>query len=151
VLVDDLAHAFAQPPPRWVSMLMKLRNLIAAMLGLKTGSIPDEKPCSPPYRSGDKLGFFRLYERTANEIILGENDKHLDFRVSVFMGTNENNPAMKTVVVSTAVTYNNWMGPVYFFFVKPLHRLIVPASLRRSLGKGDARHETQDTRHKTQD
>lgn len=135
--IDDLAHDFAQPPPRWVVLLMKFRDQIAGWVGLKKGSTSVEQSSHIPDRISEKMGFFRLFERTDHEIILGENDKHLDFRVSIFMEIDKNIPARKIVVVSTLVKYNNWMGPIYFFFVKPVHRLIVPFSLKRDFKKLD--------------
>jgi hypothetical protein len=31
---------------------------------------------------GERAGLFKVFDKTSNEIVLGENDKHLSFRVS---------------------------------------------------------------------
>ncbi len=37
----------------------------------------------------------------------------------------------KNVSVTTAVKFNNALGRVYFFFIKPFHRMIVPILFKR--------------------
>jgi Protein of unknown function (DUF2867) len=62
--------------------------------------------------------------------MLGEDDQHLDFRVSVQM---ELEAEECWVVVSTAVKFNHWLGRAYFIPVKPVHKIIVPAMMRHGL------------------
>ncbi|HLP15799.1 MAG TPA: DUF2867 domain-containing protein, partial [Bacteroidota bacterium] len=132
---DDIVDAFVSPLPRWIGVLMNVRNKIVSLAGLKTGNnthgIVRPDKCVP----GNKLGFFIVYDRTDNEVILGENDKHLDFRVSLFLDTHQSNPSKKSIAVTTVVVFNNWMGHVYFFFVKPFHKRIVPAMLRKDFSR----------------
>lgn len=130
--IEELAHDFLKPIPGWVDALMALRNVIAALAGLKRSNSKGKKaPQKVQFEAGKKAGFFKVYSLTEKEIILGENDKHLSFRVSLFLETVGYDPVKKKYTVTTVVTYNNWMGPVYFFFVKPFHRLIVPAMLKK--------------------
>ena len=65
-------------------------------------------------------------------ILLGEDDRHLDFRLSVL---RQRGGTADWVVVSTVVRFNNWLGRAYFLPVRPLHQLIVPAILRSALRK----------------
>ncbi len=71
------------------------------------------------YVPGEKIARFKLYSQNQSEIIAGENDKHLDFRVSVLKvsesGTNK-------VIVSTVIFAHNLFGKVYLLFVLPFHR-----------------------------
>lgn len=129
--MDALVDAFLKPPPPWVLALIKLRNQIAACAGLKRGTLPKSTGNSIRHTPGSQAGFFKCFECTENEVILGENDKHLDFKVSILRQTDAELPHRKTVVISTVVHYNNWMGKVYFFFVKPFHQLIVRSMLQR--------------------
>ncbi len=127
--IENLAHDFLKPIPGWVDALMAVRNTIVAVAGLKRNG--KAGPLNVQFEAGKKVGFFRVYDHTEQEIILGENDKHLNFRVSLFLETVDRDLCKKKYTVTTIVTYNNWMGPIYFFFVRPFHRLIVPAMLKR--------------------
>lgn len=131
--IIELTKAFAKPSPQWLTTLLVLRNAIAGLAGLKTDINKNTDPSrKSDFAIGEHIGFFKVYDRTENEMVLGEDDKHLDFRVSLFLETIENNPTEKRVVVTTVVKYNNWMGPLYFFFVRPLHKLLVPALLKEA-------------------
>ena len=41
----------------------------------------------------------------------------------------------KNLTISTTVEYNNWFGKLYFFPVRPFHKLIVPAMLKGIIKK----------------
>ncbi|WP_347925228.1 DUF2867 domain-containing protein [Pontimicrobium sp. SW4] len=104
--------------PKWVGFLMKIRNNIVKVFGLKT-----EKPedYHPEFKVGGYVGFFQIFSIQHNEIILGADDKHLNFRVSIY-NSNENQFNIK---VTTLVEYNNRFGKIYMFIVKPFHHFIV--------------------------
>jgi hypothetical protein len=133
--IDDIAEAFVKPLPRWADGLMALRNRIVSLVGLKRSKKTYGEIHSSQFIPGMKVGFFNVYNRTANEVILGEDDKHLNFRVSLFLDHHEGDLSKKIVAITTVVTFNNWMGSVYFFFVKPFHRRIVPAMLKNSFNE----------------
>lgn len=63
--------------------------------------------------------------------MLGEDDQHLDYRVSVRL---EREQGKCWVVVSTVVKFNNGLGRAYFVPVRPVHKIIVPAMMRYGLG-----------------
>jgi hypothetical protein len=116
--VDAFARAFGGSPPGWVRMLMSVRDAVVGMFGLERAK---DAPVSP-----DFIGFFRILERNDHEILMGEDDRHLDFRVSILHdGTG--------VIVSTLVRFHNAFGRAYFVPVAPVHRVIVPAMLRRAV------------------
>ena len=139
VKLVSTGRAFFSSTPKWVDHLFELRNKLVAVFGLKTGKGTQNKAellKNSNFEAGDKLGLFKVFERTENEIILGEDDKHLDFRVSLFLESITNDT--KVLTVSTTVKYNNGFGRVYFFFVKPFHQLIVTRMLKgiiEELGK----------------
>jgi len=133
--IDDVTEAFVQPLPRWIAALMNLRNRIVSLVGLKTSQKSYGIIQSQQFIPGKKVGFFNVYNRTANEVILGEDDKHLNFRVSLFLDTHGSDPLKKIVAVTTVVVFNNWMGRTYFFFVKPFHKRIVPAMLEKDFSQ----------------
>lgn len=82
--------------------------------------------CEP----GEQLGLFRVIARTENEVVLGEDDKHLDFRVSLQLEKSKLNNIEKELTISTLVKFHNRMGRLYFIPVKPFHRFIVPSMLK---------------------
>jgi hypothetical protein len=126
--VQDAAWDFFGQAPAWVSALMRLRNRIVSVFGLKTGgSAPVKKAELKP---GTKVGLFRIYSVSRTEVILGEDDRHLDFRVSVLLAASTEG---RQLIVSTVVRYRNLLGRIYFFFVRPVHQVIVPAMFRRML------------------
>ena len=121
----------ATKTPAWVNMLMALRNKIVSLFGLNNlghlGDLEAGKNASD-YRVGDRVGIFTLLSVNENEIILGDSDKHLDVKVSVFTHDGIDD----SVSISTVVHVHNMLGKVYMLFVKPLHKLIVPSTITRA-------------------
>ncbi|MBI5512459.1 MAG: DUF2867 domain-containing protein [Deltaproteobacteria bacterium] len=125
--LDAVAHATLGTAPGWVVSLMKARNALVRPLGLKVDATVEDHPPATPYAPGARVGIFRVFARGADELLLGEDDRHLDFRVSLRL-TEEHGRA--AAVMTTLVRYNNWLGRAYFLPVGPFHRVIVPAMLR---------------------
>ena len=126
--INDLYVAIFSSAPKWVEALMRFRNRIVRVFGLKTEM--KETPNSD-FKVGDKVGIFSIYEILNNEIIAGEDDKHLNFRVSIHREIKEKT----TVSVSTAVLYNNNFGKVYMTIVKPFHKLVVKSLMKKACRK----------------
>lgn len=113
--------------PAWVGRLLALRDALVAGFGLKTSSgLRDDA-------ATDRLDFFRVYDRRPCEIILGEDDRHLDFRLSVLV---EDSALPRRLVATTVVTFNHLGGRAYIAAIAPFHRLIVKASLRQAERSG---------------
>ena len=70
---------FAQQAP-WIGGLMKIRDTLVAGFGLKTSGQLLKAESSG---KANRIGIFKIYSYSAREIILGEDDIHLDFRLSV--------------------------------------------------------------------
>jgi len=113
--------------PRWVNGLLKIRNSIVGKLGLKTGNKKDTI-VEVYYPTGSKAVFFTVIDRNDQEIVMGENDKHLNFRTSVYIDKNGLN---SDIYLSTLVHYNNFWGKLYFLPVKPFHKLIIKSLMRK--------------------
>jgi hypothetical protein len=129
----DVGIAFFSSAPKWVSQLMVFRNKIVRIFGLKTaGNVlnPAEQLRNFKCEPGEQLGLFKVFSKTENEVILGENDKHLNFRVSLYFEKPETADSKTGLTISTIVEFNNWFGRLYFLPVRPFHRLIVPSMLR---------------------
>jgi len=78
-----------------------------------------------PFHIGDRFGLFELYELNQGEAVLGENNFHLDFRLSFKI--DENNILHAT----TAIVFNNIFGKIYLAMIKPFHKFIVQLSLKK--------------------
>lgn len=124
-----LARFLFSQQPAWVGGLMLVRDAIVARLGLKTGRQLATPASAPRAR---RVGIFRIYSTSGDEIILGEDDKHLDFRVSVMCSAATAPHASRQLTVSTVVHCHNLLGRAYILVVAPIHRRVVGASLRRA-------------------
>lgn len=136
--VDDLsAMIFADQMPEWVKVLMLLRDFFVSFLGLKTGKDMESKPgkrLSLKYMPGESVGFFPVIARQDFEIVMGLDDRHLYFRVSVLLW-EKSRSEFDSLFITTVVQFHNIWGRIYFFAVKPFHRVIVKNSIKRFLKK----------------
>lgn len=114
--------------PAWVRHLMQLRDWLVRPFGLTTLPAPAHPAPEASPAVGRYLGPFRVFSVAPQEIILGQDDQHLSFRVSVLV----TGPA-PAVVVTTLVQFHNWFGRAYFTVIQPFHHLVVPALLRYAL------------------
>lgn len=119
---DQLARFIFAHQPAWIRVLTRLRDLIVAGFGLKTtrrlatlGAAAKEA----------RVGIFKVYSTSEREIVVGEDDRHLDFRVSVLCSGPR-------LTLSTVVHCHNLLGRSYLFVIAPFHRMVVKASLRRA-------------------
>jgi len=125
----DLLNAFVTTTPKWIMFLMKVRNKIVSLFGLKHTI----SPLQENYIVGNKIGFFEIYTIKEKEIILGEDDKHLNFRISLLIED-------RTFMLSTVVVYNNIFGKLYFFVIKFFHKRII-ISMAKQMVKAFIRKE----------
>lgn len=130
--VDYLCATVFSATPRWVDWLMVLRNLLVSGFGLRTemGNGPPPLTREVRFELGAKDCFFTLIDRSDEELVMAEGDKHLDFRVSVRKGKGAEGTTV--LEVTTVVWYNNWLGPIYFNVVKPFHRMLLRDSMTRA-------------------
>lgn len=129
---------FAQQAP-WVSGLMRARDTLMAGFGVKTTK---NMRISSDAQRDKRVGIFRVYAKTSHEILLGEDDRHLDFRISVLLRM-EASASAPDLIVSTVVHCHNRLGRNYLRLIAPFHRLIVQATLRRAARTGWPKAATQ--------
>ncbi len=129
--ITQLARfAFEQQAP-WVDGLMGVRDAVMGTLGLKTASDLRATASS----AAPRVGIFRIYETLADEIVLGEDDGHLDFRVSVHRRpASAGVPQQLTVV--TVVHCHNLLGRNYIRVIGPIHKRVVRSALDRAAQNG---------------
>lgn len=98
------AADLAMQTPAWATALLGLRNRIVAPLGLRTEFEQDG-------------AMFPVTHDTENELNMGFDDRHLNFRISVMQDQGR-------VYMATWVHRNNWIGRVYLAAVMPFHILM---------------------------
>ncbi|WP_136439216.1 DUF2867 domain-containing protein [Pacificoceanicola onchidii] len=108
-LKDALTKALRLPG--WANALLSLRNLLVAPLGLKTGPT-------------DSDAIFPVTYETEQEINIGINDRHLDFRIGLARQG-------EMIHMATWVHPHNLFGRAYLILVMPFHILITRTALRR--------------------
>ena len=100
--------------PAWVAALLAVRNRLAKRLGLDTAG-----------GSSDTSPFTLLRRIDGDTLVVGADDKHLDFRGVLRVVGDD-------LQCATVVREHNATGRAYFTVVKPFHRRIVPTLLRRA-------------------
>lgn len=99
--------------PSWAMTLLKIRNRILSPFGFKTR-----------IDKGYVDSIFPLEFEDENEVIVGTDDWHQDFRISVYKSQG-------SIHMSTWVHRHNLAGYVYLAVVMPFHILIVRDAMRR--------------------
>jgi hypothetical protein len=105
--------------PRWIDVLLALRNILVAPFGLKTSGAGAIAP-------RDMIGIFPVISQTPDRLIAGFNDKHLDFRVIVDVAASSRG---QQVTATTLVKTHNRLGRTYLTIILPFHRLVVRTML----------------------
>ena len=130
---DVLARFIFSVQPSWIGALTNVRDAIVAGFGLKTAK-------HLATLSGDaiarRISIFKVFGATKTEIVLGENDKHLDFRVSILCTPGLPPISGNQLTLSTVVHCHNLLGRTYLSVIAPFHRQVVKASLRRAANIG---------------
>jgi hypothetical protein len=124
-----LARFIFSQQAAWVGTLMTVRDTLVAGFGLKTA-----KHLTSLGADGKaaRVGIFKIYSTSPNEVVLGEDDKHLDFRLSVLCTGQQSSGGKRRVILSTVVHCHNRLGRLYILLIAPFHRLVVQSSLRRA-------------------
>ena len=130
---DRLARFLLASQPAWIGVLTTIRDAIVSLVGLKTAR---QLARLPKDVNADRISFFKVYSRSKAEIVLGEDDKHLDFRLSFLCSPAANPQAGPTLTASTVVHCHNLLGKSYLTAIAPFHRLVVRATLRRAAEVG---------------
>jgi len=130
----DAYRALFACTPVWVKALVKIRGMVAGVLGLRHGGAAGfQLAPDATFEVGQPAGMFSIRSIEPGEVIVGNNDKHLDFRISIYRSSSNN---VEMVTVSTAVEIHNTMGRIYMFVIKPFHRCIARAMVQGAIDTG---------------
>lgn len=108
--------------PQWVSRLMALRNAVVAPLGLKAAQNT---------AGAVRFGIFPVLSSSPDRVVLGFDDRHLDFRIVVDVAPAD---IGRRVTITTLVARHNLFGRLYLAAVMPFHKRIVPVVLAQMRG-----------------
>ena len=119
--IVDIFFAVFGHTPRWMKLLLIVRNAAARLVGLEAPTAGEimRPNVRETYSVGEKIGPWPIFFMGENEIVAGRNNKHMDFRLSVLKAIDGD---AASVVVSTICTVHNVFGKIYLFFIIPFHR-----------------------------
>lgn len=112
---DEFLNFLFTEYPWWINVLLRIRTWLVKPFGLKAG------------RFEGHLSEM-IQDRSDREVIIGMDDRHLSFYVSLWCDKKKN--AFQDLRITTVVKYNNRLGKVYFFFVRPFHKVIIRSLLK---------------------
>lgn len=110
-------------PPAWQKALIALRDLMVTPFGLKTSGMVRESR-----DSSERVEFFPVQWEGGDEIVLGADDRHLDFRLSLLRRSSRTGTSL---TATTVVHSHNALGFIYLNAIRPFHHLVVRANLAR--------------------
>ena len=130
--IVEIFFALFGHTPRWMQVLLIVRNAIARWCGLEAPTVAEIlKPAvRGSYAVGDKIGPWPIFFINDNEIVAGRDNKHLDFRLSLLRVTDGDG---ESVVLSTICSVHNLAGKIYLFFIVPFHRTGVRSLLANAV------------------
>jgi hypothetical protein len=97
--------------PGWARTLLAIRERAVAPFGLK----------HPTAGAAGQIGIFPILTQAADRIVLGINDRHLDFRLVVEVAEIG---GRRRVTATTIVKTHNLLGRTYLATIMPFHRLM---------------------------
>ncbi|WP_229729575.1 DUF2867 domain-containing protein [Agaricicola taiwanensis] len=127
--LDVLARAILGHPAWWVRGLLNIRDLVVARFGLKTTSELQRRTHA---EAGESIDFFPILSRYEDELVLGVNDRHLDFKTSIMLRPPADRGDFDAVVTTVVHCHNN-LGRAYLALIKPFHVLVIRSNLRRAV------------------
>ncbi|MEO9684718.1 MAG: DUF2867 domain-containing protein [Tateyamaria sp.] len=118
--MKSLAQQVVGTMPRWARALLALRNMLVVPFGLKPDGLKDVKDPS------DMVAIFPVLHQNKDSIVLGMDDKHLDFRLLLERSKRDQTHTLR---LTTLVTRHNVFGRAYIAVVTPFHKMIVRSTL----------------------
>lgn len=125
--LSDLAQTtFIELSP-WIQALLAIRDSAVSIKGLKTTRrLPKNLSFRDRLHVGEQINFLTILSLSEHEIILGEDDAHLDFRIA--FQVDGRNP--RRVSLATLVHPHNRYGRIYLKLILPFHNRIVRSRLK---------------------
>ncbi|MET8247817.1 DUF2867 domain-containing protein [Streptomyces sp. NPDC005202] len=128
----EFTHTVLAATPEWVHCLLTTRDTLMSPFGLHTQQrvAPQDIRVVP----GAKLGPFRILTVSDEEVLAGDDDKHLCFRTSFAVREGVRGTEG---VCTTVVRFTRAYGRAYFKAIQPFHNLIIPRVVARAVRERD--------------
>jgi hypothetical protein len=126
--LEVLARVAFERQAAWVLALTWVRDTVMATVGVKSSRAIAAAAAS---RGLQVIGYLPLLSKSAGELVMGGDDRHLDFRVAVLLHTGA--PGGRELVVVTVVHCHNRLGRTCLAVIAPFHRTILRAYLERAV------------------
>src|SRR6516165_1461615 len=110
----------------WIRALTLVRDTVMATVGVKSSRAIGAAAAA---RGLMVIGYLPVLSKSAGELVMGGDDRHLDFRVGVQQRPGV--PDGRELVVATVVHCHNGLGRTYLAVIAPFHRTILRANLER--------------------
>lgn len=114
-----------QPGPIFRSALI-VRDAVMRRFGVKTS---EHLRADLARRNADRIDFFPVLSRSSTEIILGEDDRHLGFRVSLLLREAEGS---RELVATTFVHCHGPLGRAYLATIMLGHVMVVRSAMAKA-------------------
>lgn len=121
---SDIQLAIFGYLPKWVTLLMGIRNKIVSKFGFDVG-VSHMATDNTHLKMGDKVGFMHILSICDNEMICVAKDKHMDFYLSVQKNQT-------TATISTLVNQKTLLGRLYVNAILPFHYVIARAVINNA-------------------
>lgn len=125
--VEVLARAAFERQAWWIRVLTFIRDVVMMTVGVTSSRAVGLAGAA----RGPVIGYLPVLSKTATELVVGADDRHLDFRATIQLRADAENE--RELVTSTVVHCHNRLGRVYLATIAPFHRLIVRANLERAV------------------
>ncbi|MFO1110720.1 MAG: DUF2867 domain-containing protein [Bradyrhizobium sp.] len=110
--------------PTWFKVLNAVRDAMVKPFGVKTsGEVRASRA------ENERVDFFPVQWEGNDEIVLGEDDRHLDFRLSLL---RRDSPTGTQLIATTVVHSHNAFGLTYLNLIRPFHYLVIRSWLLAS-------------------
>src|SRR5215468_1871834 len=125
---EVLARVAFERQAAWIRALTWVRDTVMATAGVKSSRAIGAAAAT---RGLQVIGYFPVLSKSAGEMVMGGDDRHLDFRVAVLVRTDAQGG--RGLVVVTVVHCHNRLGRTYLAVIAPFHRTILRANLERTV------------------
>jgi hypothetical protein len=116
----------------WVTGLMAIRDAVVSLFGQTANHLLGARPQT----SSQQTHYFPVLESYADEIVLGIDDRHLDFRLSLLCREPNALNRNSTAVLCTVVKCHNRLDRIYLTLIVAFHRAVVRSGLKRACKAG---------------
>ncbi len=118
--LPEIFHGIFAHRPYWLRAIFATRNMAAKACGLATTPLAETLRPSVTLQPkvGGTLGGWNVYTLDADELVVGRDNPHMDFRVSI---SKAGQGPSRSVIVATVCKTKNSFGKLYLAAILPFH------------------------------